>query len=255
MTNPSSINIDELEKFDKISNEWWDPNGKFKILHRINPVRMSYINAKISQHFALENDDFGNLDILDLGCGGGLVSVPLCKLGANVSGIDASPNNIDVANNYALEQNLKITYIHTTIERLCEDSVKKFDTILCLELIEHVDNVPEFVGNIAKLLKPGGMIILSTLSRTIKSYILSIMVAEYVLGWIPKNTHDYKKFIKPSEIHKLFSKHNISLKELKGLSFNIIHNSWQLTDNVDVNYFAYLTCTSDKHRNFFNSHI
>jgi 2-polyprenyl-6-hydroxyphenyl methylase/3-demethylubiquinone-9 3-methyltransferase len=241
MINNSSINKEELDKFDAISEEWWNKTGKFKILHQINPVRISYINNKIEEHFVtLDAINLKNLNILDIGCGGGLVSSELANSYHNITGIDASNANINIAKSYADKNNLKINYICSTAEELVINNMNQYDVIICLELIEHVNNPKIFIENLANLLKKDGMIILSTINRTTKSYLLSIIMAEYILGWVPKNTHDYNKFLKPSELTQLFGTTNISLKELKGLSYNIINNLWKLSDEIDVNYFAYL---------------
>ncbi|MFY9590135.1 bifunctional 2-polyprenyl-6-hydroxyphenol methylase/3-demethylubiquinol 3-O-methyltransferase UbiG [Rickettsia endosymbiont of Halotydeus destructor] len=278
----SSIDKKELEKFAKISHEWWNEKGEFSILHQINPIRLDYIIDKITSHYdikkspvqlnsesfrqdefkdepaertkvrehrrALKNSlvssflndavSFSKLDILDVGCGGGLISVPLSKSGFNITAIDALEGNIKTANEYAKKNNLTINYLQSTIEELPTN--KLYDVIICLEVIEHIDNVPAFMLNLTKLVKPGGMAIISTINRTKKAYFLAIIAAEYILSWVPKNTHDYSKFLKPSEIYEILNPLAINIKELKGLVFDIAHNKWQLSDDIDVNYFMYL---------------
>ncbi|WP_341748595.1 bifunctional 2-polyprenyl-6-hydroxyphenol methylase/3-demethylubiquinol 3-O-methyltransferase UbiG [Candidatus Tisiphia endosymbiont of Sialis lutaria] len=245
MSTQSSINQTELEKFSKISNQWWQEDGKFKILHKINPIRVGYIIDKIKEHFNVQDDILpcSNLEILDVGCGGGLITSPLCKLNGIVTGIDALQSNIDIAVQYASEQSLNIQYLKSTVEELVysDDLQYKYDVVLCLEVIEHIDNPGDFIKNLASLVKPNGMIIISTINRTVKSYMLAILMAEYLLNWVPKNTHDHSKFLKPSEIYSMFNDNNIGLKELKGLTYNIVNGRWQLSDDIDVNYFAYLT--------------
>ncbi|WP_341750704.1 bifunctional 2-polyprenyl-6-hydroxyphenol methylase/3-demethylubiquinol 3-O-methyltransferase UbiG [Candidatus Tisiphia endosymbiont of Sialis lutaria] len=248
MSTKSSINQIELEKFSKISNQWWQEDGEFKILHKINPIRIGYIVDKIKEHFNVQDDllPCSNLEILDVGCGGGLITSPLCKLNGIVTGIDALQSNIDIAVQHASEQNLNIQYLKSTVEELVysDDLNKKqykYDVVLCLEVIEHIDNPGDFIKNLASLVKPNGMIIISTINRTVKSYMLAILMAEYLLNWVPKNTHDHSKFLKPSEIYSMFNDNNIGLKELKGLTYNIVNGCWQLSDDIDVNYFAYLT--------------
>ena len=235
----SSVDQSELEKFDKISESWWDKNGEFKILHQINPIRLQFIKDKISLHWEIQGQQFMDLSILDVGCGGGLVTVPMHQLGANVTGLDASNNNIKVARNYAEKHNLSINYLHCTVEELATTNLQ-YDVLLCLELVEHVANINYFIKSLASLLKPNGMLILSTLNRTIKSYLLGIIVAEYLLGWVPKRTHDYSKFLKPSELYHLLYNHQMCLKELKGLTFNPSSGLWSLSDDINVNYFAYV---------------
>ena len=240
MQDNSSINAREVEKFDKLSSKWWDVRGEFKMLHEINPLRLNFIEDKIRQHFSLSNKDyFKDIDILDVGCGGGLISVPLARTGANVTAIDASPNNIKAARLHAQQHNLNINYQNTTAEELIV-TLEKFDVVICLEVIEHVANVEEFVANLAKLLKPGGMMILSTINRNVKSYMLAIIAAEYVLGWVPKRTHDHSKFLKPSELSSLLAKSNLRFQELRGLEFDIFSRNWKLSNDIDVNYMAYI---------------
>lgn len=246
MSTKSSINQVELEKFSKISNQWWQKDGEFKILHQINPIRIGYIVDKIKDHFDIQDDILpcSNLDILDVGCGGGLITSPLCKLNGIVTGIDALQSNIDIAMQYASAQDLNIQYFKSTVEELVYSddlNKKQYDVVLCLEVMEHLDNPSDFVKNLASLVKPDGMIIISTINRTVKAYMLAILMAEYVLSWIPKSTHDHSKFLKPSEIYSMFNNNNMEIKELKGLTYNIINGRWQLSDDIDVNYFAYLT--------------
>jgi 2-polyprenyl-6-hydroxyphenyl methylase/3-demethylubiquinone-9 3-methyltransferase len=245
MSTKSSINAIELEKFSKISSQWWQEGGEFKMLHQINPLRLSYIMDKMKNHFNPNNKMA--INILDVGCGGGLVTSGICKLNTmptneyNITGIDAIQDNIDVAIKHAEEQNLNIKYSKSTIEELVLSDNKQYDVVLCLEVLEHIDNLDDFVKNLANITKPNGIIIISTINRTIKSYMLAILMAEYVLGWVPQKTHDYSKFLQPSEIYSRFSKNNVLLKELKGLTYNIITRTWQLSRDIDVNYFAYLT--------------
>lgn len=233
----SSINEIELEKFRKVSSKWWDLDGEFKILHQINPIRLLYITNKIKQHFNCL--DIADLHILDVGCGGGLIAQPLAELGAKVTGIDALQPNIDIARKQITKDNLKLNYQKSTAEELAAISVAAFDVVLCLEVIEHIDNPVDFIKNLSHLLKTGGMIIISTINRTIKARVLAIGVAEYLLAWVPKKTHDYNKFLKPSEINSMFNKSKMQLVDLQGLNFDLSSQSWLLSDDIDVNYFAY----------------
>ncbi len=215
-----------MAKFSALSSHWWDVNGPFRILHEINPVRLTYIFEKIGGNLP-------NLNILDVGCGGGLISIPLARSGAKVTAIDASKENIQAAQLHAAEKNIKINFICTT----AEEHKGQYDVVLCLELVEHVDNLDEFVYNLTRLAKPGGLIIFSTLNRTVKSYLLAIGAAEYILGWVPAGTHNFAKFIKPSALTKLLENNNITVSDIKGMSYNIINGSWGLSDDVNVNYF------------------
>jgi len=235
MNEKSSIDQEELNKFNKTYTEWWDNEGEFKTLHQINPVRVDYITAKIKQHFNIS--ELNGLELLDVGSGGGLISVPMLQLGARVTGLDANEHNVKAAKFYAKEHKLSINYLHSTIEQHVS-SDKKYDIILCLEVLEHVANPSDFIVNLSKLLAPGGILITSTINRTAKSYLLAIVAAEYVLRWVPVKTHNYAKFIKPSELVKMSQKTDLRIEELKGLVFQILGQEWQLSDDIDVNYFA-----------------
>jgi len=226
----SSVNIHEVEKFSNLADGWWDENGPFKTLHEINPIRLEYICSKIRNYYG---DDLSVLEILDAGCGGGIISIPLARLGAKVTGIDAGKANIEAAKTHAKKKGIKIDFLCTNIE----EHKKQYDVLLCLEVIEHVDNLEEFMESLASLLKPGGLIILSTINRTIKAYLLAIGAAEYILNWVPRGTHDFKKFVKPSELTNIIENNNINLSDISGMSYNIITKSWKLSDDVDVNYF------------------
>ena len=225
----------EINKFSEMASEWWDPNGKFAPLHKFNPVRQEYLVDKIKNHFSiLPNGSypFKKLSLLDVGCGGGLIAEPMTRLGAKVTGIDASEKNINVAKFHAEQMNLKINYLCATPENLNE----QFDVILCLEIIEHVADVDLFIKSCAKLLKKDGIIFFATLNRTAKSFLFAIIGAEYILNWLPKGTHDWNKFLKPSEIIGTASKYQLTLKETVGFKFNIILREWQKSKDTDVNY-------------------
>jgi 2-polyprenyl-6-hydroxyphenyl methylase/3-demethylubiquinone-9 3-methyltransferase len=243
MTNKSSIDQTELNKFNKTKEQWWDKNGEFKSLHLINPVRVNYIKEKIENHFNIKPDNkesCAKLNLLDVGCGGGLITVPMYKTGLHVTGLDANKQNIDSAIDYAENNQLNIDYINDTVEAHV-NSKNKYDVILCLEVLEHIANPESFLVNLNKLLASGGLLIMSTINRTMKSYLLAILMAEYVLGMVPKKTHDYRKFIKPSEIIQMLQCTHLDLIELKGMTFSITNNQWQLTDDIDVNYFIVLS--------------
>jgi len=235
--NTSSVDDDEVKKFSSMSDNWWDPNGKLKTLHDINLVRMSYIQDRLTKHFfTKENPYLDTLKVLDIGCGGGILSEPLSRLGYNVTGIDASESNINIAKLHRDEHKLKIEYICTTAEDLAEKS-NLFDVIFCLEIIEHVKNPDQFIHSCSQMLKPGGMIFFSTINRTMKSYLTAIVGAEYVLRWLPIGTHSWKKFLKPSEIDSAFRRRQIKTIDITGITYNPIKpERWVLSKNIDVNY-------------------
>ena len=233
--NNQTDDLREINKFSEMASEWWDPNGKFAPLHKFNPIRQEYLVDKIKNHFSiLPNGSypFKNLTLLDVGCGGGLIAEPMTRLGAKVTGIDASEKNINVAKFHAEQMNLKIKYLCSTPEKLNE----QFDVILCLEIIEHVADVDLFIKSCTKLLKKNGVIFFATLNRTAKSFLFAIVGAEYILNWLPKGTHDWNKFLKPNEIISPASDYQLSLKETVGFKFNIFLREWQKSRDTDVNY-------------------
>ena len=233
----TTINKAELQKFSRLADEWWDVNGKFKPLHMFNPIRIEYILDVIKKHFQIEKDKINFLDglnVLDIGCGGGLISEPFARLGANITGIDASEKNINVAKIHSKKSNLKINYINTSPENL--NIYEKFDVILNLEVVEHVDNLDLYIKSCYKLLKKNGLMFTATLNRTFTSYIKAIIGAEYILRWLPVGTHDWNKFIKPEELEKLLSNEKFSTIDIKGLNFNPILNKWKKSNNISVNY-------------------
>ena len=236
----NSINKKEIEKFSKIAKEWWNPNGKFKPLHNFNPIRIKYIKENIIKDFNIKSSDrpFKNIDLLDIGCGGGLLSEPMCRLGANVVGIDASKKNIEIAKFHAKKNRLKINYKTTSPEKL--KTKKKFDVILNMEIIEHVEDVDFFIKESSKLLKKNGLMFIATLNKTLKSYVFAIIGAEYILKWLPIGTHDWEKFIKPDDLVNISKKNNLVLKKLDGMEFNLLRNSWKVSNDVSVNYIVKL---------------
>lgn len=233
----NTVNQSEIEHFESMAGEWWDENGPLKPLHKLNPVRISYIKRQICAHFGRDYealDALNRISVLDFGCGGGLVCEPLARLGGTVTGIDAGKTAIEVAQEHAKENNLDITYC-------CETSDVhrgQYDVVLALEIIEHVDNVTDFVASLSKLVKPDGIIILSTLNRTTKSFALGIIAAEYILRWLPTGTHDWKKFMKPSEMAKYLAAHGLKPTDITGLRYNPLMDRFALDQNdIDVNYF------------------
>ncbi len=223
---------EEYDLFDNLSQEWWDENGKFKVLHKITPIRMEYILSQIN------NKKLSQFDILDIGCGGGLVSEPLARLGAKVTGIDFVEKNIKIAKSHAKSKNLKINYMCQDIELL--NLNKKFDVIIMFEILEHLEDWKKFLINIKRSLKPNGIIILSTINKNIISKYSAIYFAENILNWIPKGTHDFNKFIKPEEIINGLKKEKIKVIDLKGLIFNPLISNWHLSNNKLINYFCTL---------------
>ena len=234
----NTINKKEIEKFSKIAEEWWNPNGKFKPLHKFNPIRIEYIKNNIIKDFNLKLSDkpLKNIDILDIGCGGGLLSEPMYRLGANIVGIDASKKNIDVAKFHAKKNKLKINYITASPETL--KNKKKFDVILNMEIIEHVEDIDLFIKESSKLLKKNGLMFVATLNKTLKSYLFAIVGAEYILNWLPIGTHDWNKFIKPEDLISIGKVNNLILKKLDGMHFNLLTNQWNLTSDNSVNYIV-----------------
>ena len=234
----NSINKKEIEKFSKIAEEWWNPSGKFKPLHNFNPIRIKYIKDNIVKDFNIRSLDkpFKNIKILDIGCGGGLLSEPMCRLGASVVGIDASKKNIEVAKFHAKKSKLKIDYRVASPEKL--KSKVKFDVILNMEIIEHVNDINFFIKESSKLLKKNGIMFVATLNKTLKSYAFAIIGAEYILQWLPIGTHDWEKFVKPNDLIKISEKNNLILKKIDGMKFNILEDSWKVSSDTSVNYIV-----------------
>tara|TARA_Y100000590_G_C15631194_1_gene981264 strand:- start:735 stop:1460 length:726 start_codon:yes stop_codon:yes gene_type:complete len=233
----TTINKEEIQKFSKLADEWWDPNGKFKPLHLFNPVRLEYIINKCTNYFNLAKSTgatLSNLKILDVGCGGGLISEPLCRLGGNVTGIDASSKNIEIAKIHAKKNDLKIKYLNTSPEK--QQINEKFDVILNLEVVEHVENLDLFFRSTTNLLKKNGIMFVATINRTFESYIKAIVGAEYVLRWLPIGTHDWQKFLKPQEIEEKLLKLNLKKINLDGIKYNILSNDWKMSKDYSVNY-------------------
>ena len=234
----NTINKEEIEKFSRIAEEWWNPLGKFKPLHKFNPIRISYIKDNIINSFKLKKQEkpLKNLKILDIGCGGGLLSEPICRLGANVTGIDASKKNIQVAKLHAQKSNLKIKYISTSPENFKTNI--KFDVILNMEIIEHVEDVSFFLKSCSSLLKKGGIMFIATINKTLKSYIFAIIGAEYILRWLPIGTHEWEKFVSPNDLINISKKYNLNLENLDGMKFNIIKDEWSLSNDKTINYIG-----------------
>ena len=235
----TTINKKEIEKFSKLATEWWNPNGKFNPLHLFNPERIKFIKQKLVSYFDLDPSSLkplNKLDILDIGCGGGLLCEPLKRLGANITGIDASKNNIEVAKLHAKEMGLKIEYLHSSPENL--KLKKKFDVILNMEVVEHVNNLDMFMENCSKLIKKNGIMFVATINKNLKSYIFAILGAEYILRWLPIGTHDWDKFLTPNDLDAIISKNNFINDEIVGVKFNLFSNQWHQTTDTSVNYIS-----------------
>ncbi len=234
----SSVNKKEIEKFSNMAAEWWDPDGKFKPLHKFNPIRIKYIKESIINHFKLKNKTkpLGGINILDIGSGGGLLSEPMCRLGARVTGIDASIKNIKIAKLHSKKNKLKIKYICSSPEKLKIE--KKFDVILNMEIIEHVEDINFFLKSCSKLLKKDGLMFVATINRTLKSYIFAIVGAEYILRWLPIGTHEWEKFVKPKDLIKVLEKYNLKLDKLDGMKFNLLKDEWSVSSDMSINYIT-----------------
>jgi len=234
----TSVNKKEIDKFSKMANEWWDPEGKFKPLHKFNPTRIKYIKENIINNFKLKNKlkPLSGINILDIGCGGGLLSEPMSRMGANVTGIDASDKNIKIAKLHSKKNKLKINYLCSSPEKL--KITKKYDVILNMEIVEHVEDIDFFLKSCSKLLKKNGLMFVATINKTLKSYVFAIIGAEYVLRWLPIGTHEWEKFVKPEDLKKILMKYDLFLNKLEGMNFNIIKNEWSISRDLSVNYIA-----------------
>ena len=234
----NTLDKKEIEKFSKMAEEWWNPTGKFKPLHKFNPIRIKYIKNNLINDFTLKNKKkpLDSLKILDIGCGGGLLSEPLARLGAKVTGIDPIKRNIEIAKLHLKKSKLNIKYYNFSPEKFISNV--KYDVILNMEIVEHVDNVNFFINQSTKFLKTSGIMFIATLNQTLKSYIFAILGAEYILRWLPIGTHDWQKFVKPDELIKICKKNSLSLKNIDGISFNPIIDKWNVSSDKSVNYIA-----------------
>ena len=234
----NTINNKEIEKFSKIAEEWWNPNGKFKPLHKFNPIRIKYIKENIVSDFKIKNKDkpLNGLNILDIGCGGGLLSEPMARLGAKVVGIDASEKNIKVAKHHLKKSKLNIKYFNTSPENF--NMNEKFDVILNMEIVEHVEDINIFIKQSSKFLKKKGIMFIATLNQTLKSYLFAIIGAEYILRWLPIGTHEWDKFVKPESLINICEKNSLNLKKIDGMKFNPIFDQWNISSDKSVNYIT-----------------
>lgn len=241
-----TVDASEVARFEKIARTWWDASGPMGVLHKFNPVRLQVIRDEAAKHFNREiraGKPLDGLSLLDIGCGGGLLCEPLTRLGAKVTGIDPAPTNIEVAKLHAGQSGLVIDYRQATVEELVANG-ERFDIVLSMEVVEHVADVPAFVGACCDAVKPGGLLVMATLNRTLKSFALAIVGAEYVLRWLPRGTHSWDKFITPRELEREISKHGLSVDYRGGVIFNPLLNQWKLSRDMDVNYM--LTAKKDQ---------
>ena len=238
-----TINKKEIDKFSKLADEWWDPEGKFKPLHNFNPVRLRYIKDTITKKFGNKSEKLPlkDIKILDIGCGGGLLSEPLSRLGAIVTGIDASDRNIKIAKMHLKKSKLDIDYYCSSPDKFF--AKEKFDVVLNMEIVEHVDNVDFFLFKSSELLKKNGLMFIATLNKTLKSYVFAIIGAEYILKWLPIGTHDWNKFLKPDDLINICKNNSLNLNDLIGVKFDILKNEWIVSRDSSVNYLAQLSKT------------
>jgi len=234
-----TVDSAEVERFSRIADEWWDPTGNFAPLHRLNPIRIGYVRDRAAAHWRrdpLSGRPLDGLSLLDIGCGGGLLSEPMTRLGARVTGVDASARNIAVASLHAERQGLAIDYRQGTAEALTAEGAR-FDVVMALEIVEHVADVDLFLRSCGQMVKPGGLLFLSTLNRTAKAWALAIAGAEYVLGWLPRGTHDWKKFLKPSEVVRGLRAGGVEAQDIVGVVYSPLSRTWSLNKaDLDVNY-------------------
>jgi len=234
----ASIDPAEIERFSALAAEWWDPQGKFRPLHKFNPVRLAFLRDRITAHFARDaagSAPLAGLRLLDIGCGGGLVSEPMARLGASVTGADAGERNIGIARQHAAEAGVEIDYRCTSAEELAAAG-ERFDVVLAMEVVEHVADVDGFLAACGQMVKPGGLLIAATLNRTPKSFALGIVAAEYILRWVPRGTHDWKKFLKPHELAAGLRHSGLTLKDVAGVSYDPLADRWSISRDTDVNY-------------------
>ncbi len=236
----TTIDADEIARFSAIADEWWDPSGKFRPLHKFNPVRLHYIKEKVCENFDRDLADpraFAGLRLLDIGCGGGLLAEPMARLGAEVVGADASSVNVEVARLHAEQSGLAIDYRATTAEALAEAG-ETFDAVLNMEVVEHVADVSLFIDACSSMVRPGGLMFVATINRTFKARALAIFMAENVLGWLPRGTHDYDKLVRPDELERPLTAAGLEVTDRTGVFYNPLTDRWARSRDMDVNYMV-----------------
>jgi 2-polyprenyl-6-hydroxyphenyl methylase / 3-demethylubiquinone-9 3-methyltransferase len=238
VTASPSVDEGEVERFGRMAEEWWNPSGKFRPLHQLNPIRLGFIRSVAAEHFGCDGGvlrPFGGLSLLDIGCGGGLLSEPTARIGFQVTGADASEKNVRTAQAHARDQDLPLEYVTATAEMLVADG-RRFDVILNMEVVEHVADVGQFLSACAALLNPGGLMFVATINRTLKSLILAKVAAEYLLRWIPAGTHDWNRLITPAELRRALEQTGLAVGRLQGMAFDPLRWAWRLSSDTDVNY-------------------
>jgi 2-polyprenyl-6-hydroxyphenyl methylase / 3-demethylubiquinone-9 3-methyltransferase len=239
-TSKTTLDPEEVARFARLAGDWWDGDGPFRQLHRITPLRLTYLRNQLCQAFARDHkaaSSLSGLAILDIGCGGGLVAEPLARLGARVMGVDPAAENIEAARAHAQGAGVEVTYKVATAEEVASSGAQ-FDAVLLLEVIEHVPDVPAFLARVAPLVKPGGVLVLSTLNRTLKAYALAIIGAEFILRWLPVGTHQWERFVKPEELASALRCAGLIPTDTTGLLYDPFADEWRLSPDTDVNYFA-----------------
>lgn len=234
----TTIDPSQVEWFSKMAAEWWNPNGKFKPLHKFNPVRLAYIRDRICENFGRDprgHQPLSGLRVLDIGCGGGLLSEPIARMGATVVGADPAEKNIGIATTHAAESGVTVDYRAMTAEQLAEAG-ETFDVVLNMEVVEHVADVPLFMGTCAGMVRPGGLMFVATINRTLKARALAIFAAENVLGWLPRGTHQYEKLVRPSEVEAPLTEGGLQIIHRTGVFYNLLQDRWNLSSDMDVNY-------------------
>lgn len=237
----ASVDQEEIAKFAALAEAWWDPEGEFRPLHRLNPVRLAFIRDGACGHFGREAAGarpLAGLEVLDLGCGGGLLSEPLARLGARVTGIDADAQSVRIAAGHAEDCGLAIAYLESTAEELAATG-RRFDLVVSMEVVEHVRDVEGFLAAACALVKPGGALALATLNRTPKAFLLAVVGAEYLLRWLPRGTHDWRRFLRPSELTRTLRRNGVTVRELTGVSYNPLSDQWRRSRDLDVNYMLF----------------
>jgi 2-polyprenyl-6-hydroxyphenyl methylase/3-demethylubiquinone-9 3-methyltransferase len=239
-TPSPTVDDAEVARFARLGSEWWDPRGKMAPLHKLNPVRLKFIRDTACRKFSRDAkglDCLKGLRIIDIGCGGGILCEPLARLGADVIGVDPSKENIEVARRHAEQAGLRIDYRATTAEQLAQ-AREEFDVVLAMEVVEHVADMPLFVKVIAGMVKPGGLLVVATINRTLKSFALAIVGAEYILRWLPRGTHQWDKFVTPDELEIVIERSGLRVLDERGVMYNVFADAWQLTTDTDVNYMV-----------------
>lgn len=234
----TTVDPREVERFAALAAEWWNPRGKMKVLHKFNPVRLAYLRERIVAHFGLDPKairPLEGLSLLDIGCGGGLLSEPLARMGASVTGIDPAERNVRIASLHAEESGIPVTYRATTAEALADEGAR-FDVVMAMEVVEHVADVGLFLARASEMVKPGGLLVAATLNRTKRSFALAIVGAEYVLGWLPRGTHDWNRFITPDELQLALEAGGLKVTDREGVVFNPLTDEWRRSSDLSVNY-------------------